>query len=160
MADQRAGGQNTTFFQKLRDGEQLWAWKFGLRGSICILDIIAIGCTGWLISSITSNYLHAFGDFEASWLYPFLLIGVMLPALFFLRRLLMFRKPGVCVIHLVSHLYLSPLSNSSSPTCTSGYRSRNRSRPLAWLYCDWSACPLRYSQSCIFRLRSEISRRP
>lgn len=36
------------YLQKLREGEQHWAWKFGFRAAICVLDVVGIGCAAWL----------------------------------------------------------------------------------------------------------------
>lgn len=38
-----------SFLQKLREGEQHWAWKFSFRVAICVLDIVGIGCAAWLV---------------------------------------------------------------------------------------------------------------
>ena len=42
--------QDPSYFQKLRNGEQHWAWKNGFRVAICVFDIVGIGCAGWLAS--------------------------------------------------------------------------------------------------------------
>jgi hypothetical protein len=44
-----------SYLQKLREGEQHWAWKFSFRVAICILDIVGIGCAAWLVQQATNQ---------------------------------------------------------------------------------------------------------
>ena len=44
-----------SYLQKLKAGEQHWAWKFSFRVAICIIDVVGIGCAAWLIQSSTQR---------------------------------------------------------------------------------------------------------
>jgi hypothetical protein len=61
---------STTFIQNLRNGEQHWAWKIGLRTTLCVLDIIGLGVTAALAvasSSIADNAFYGFSELD--WFY-------------------------------------------------------------------------------------------
>ena len=48
--------QERSFLQRVREGEQHWAWKFSFRVAICVLDVVGIGCAAWLANqSIQRN---------------------------------------------------------------------------------------------------------
>ncbi|KAK3704887.1 hypothetical protein LTR37_013578 [Vermiconidia calcicola] len=62
MADSSlAEAQSTTFVQKLRDGEQHWAWKMAIRFTMCIGAIVGIGCVAWLASETSSSLQTGYG---------------------------------------------------------------------------------------------------
>ncbi|KAI9712797.1 MAG: hypothetical protein M1820_001419 [Bogoriella megaspora] len=100
--------RNPTYLQKLSKGENLWAWKLGLRVILLIVAIIGIGCIGWALStsmnSPISQYTYYDGDLGGTdWTLPWGLITLPLSFIFctICVAVLLLRKrpvhPGVAV---------------------------------------------------------------
>ena len=64
--------QNPTYAQKLSAGENLWAWKLGLRAILLVVAVIGIGCIAWATSTALSNvdqdeFSEFFDDLGVPW---------------------------------------------------------------------------------------------
>lgn len=71
--------EETPFLQQVGNGEQHWAWKVGLRAGMCILDIIGIGCAGWITAlavNRNSSLGYSDGFSDDGFLIPWALIPV------------------------------------------------------------------------------------
>ena len=71
---------HASILEQLRHAEHLWAWKFGLRVMVMVLDIIGIGCAGWLLSTTFDNSNFGISVYNDGWVLPWPLITVILLA--------------------------------------------------------------------------------
>ena len=62
----------TSYFQRLRNGEEHWAWKFGFRVTICIANFVGIGCAAWLASQTFAQNVHYGNPYIGYFDYVFL----------------------------------------------------------------------------------------
>lgn len=59
--DATNGGQPPlSFVQKLRNGERYWSYKSGLRIVLCVIMLIGIGTSAWLVATAYSSWRESY----------------------------------------------------------------------------------------------------
>lgn len=125
MADQQPPEQSASYLSRLREGEQQWAWKIGMRAAIIILDLIGIGCAAWLLATVIDLDYYSFYDYTLdNEIMPFVLPAVshMQAILSLLISLTKFQTDE-SLLDMVSNLRPGFLSTPSTQSGAS-WRSR------------------------------------
>lgn len=96
MADEEAPRNGQTYIQRLKAGEQHVFWKLGFRVVICVLDIIAIGTSAWILTNALGFRANPYmGYFSGPTVSPWVLIVCSVSFIFCLVMILvlLLRKP-------------------------------------------------------------------